>query len=78
MMHVQVGRDLGAQEIGHALGGHGVSVHSFLQRGVAVDGAATVVLLTHRTKERNLMRAIREIEAQAKTREVGVVLRVFE
>jgi homoserine dehydrogenase len=64
--------------IGHALGGHGVSVHSFLQRGVARDGAATVVLLTHRTKERNLMRAIREIEAQAKTREVGIVLRVFE
>ncbi|MEN3333958.1 MAG: homoserine dehydrogenase [Blastocatellia bacterium] len=64
--------------IGHALGGHSVSVHSFLQRGVARDGAATVVLLTHHTKERNLMRAIREIEAQAKTREVGVVLRVFE
>jgi homoserine dehydrogenase len=64
--------------IGHALGGHGVSVHSFLQRGIARDGAATVVLLTHRTKERNLMRAIREIEAQAKTRAVGVVLRVFE
>lgn len=64
--------------IGHALGGHGVSVHSFLQRGVARDGVATVVLLTHHTKERNLMRAIREIEAQAKTREVGVVLRVFE
>lgn len=64
--------------IGHALGGHGVSVHSFLQRGIAKDGAATVVLLTHHTKERNLMRAIREIEAQAKTREVGVVLRVFE
>jgi homoserine dehydrogenase len=64
--------------IGHALGGHGVSVHSFLQRGIAKDGAATVVLLTHHTKERNLMRAIREIEAQAKTRAVGVVLRVFE
>src|ERR1041384_4177400 len=42
------------RNIGHALGGHGVSVHSFLQRGVARDGAATVVLLTHRTKERNL------------------------
>ena len=57
--------------IGHALGGHSVSVHSFLQRGVAVDGAATVVLLTHRTRERNLQRAIREIEAQASTRAVG-------
>ena len=64
--------------IGHALGGHGVSVHSFLQRGIARDGAATVVLLTHATKERSLMRAIREIEAQSSTKEVGIVLRVFQ
>ncbi|HKP87089.1 MAG TPA: homoserine dehydrogenase [Blastocatellia bacterium] len=64
--------------IGHALGGHGVSVHSLLQRGVDEQGVATIVLLTHRTRERNLARATREIEAQAKTKQVGVVLRVFE
>lgn len=64
--------------IGHALGGHSVSVHSLLQRGVTEEGAATIVLLTHRTRERNLARAIKEIEAQAKTRQVGIVLRVFE
>ena len=64
--------------IGHALGGHGVSVHSLLQRGVNDEGAATIVLLTHRTRERSLARAIREIEAQANTRRIGVILRVFE
>jgi homoserine dehydrogenase len=64
--------------IGHALGGHGVSVHSLLQRGANDEGAATIVLLTHRTRERSLARAIREIEAQANTRRIGVILRVFE
>jgi homoserine dehydrogenase len=64
--------------IGHALGGHSVSVHSLLQRGVTRAGAATIILLTHRGSERNVARALREIEAQAKTKEVGIVLRVFE
>src|SRR6185369_9009611 len=31
--------------IGHALGGHSVSVHSLLQRGVTEEGVATIVLL---------------------------------
>jgi homoserine dehydrogenase len=64
--------------IGHALGGHHVSLHSLLQRGVSKEGAATIILLTHKTSELNLARALREIEAQATTRQVGVVLRVFE
>jgi len=64
--------------IGHALGGHSVSVHSLFQRGVTREGGATIVLLTHRTRERNLARAMKEIAAQAKTRQVGLVLRVFE
>jgi len=64
--------------IGHALGGHQVSLHSLLQRGVAEDGAATIILLTHRTKEQNIQRALREIEAQATTRQIGIALRVYE
>lgn len=63
--------------IGHALGGHQVSVHSLLQRGITQAGAATIILLTHRASERNVARAIREIEAQASTKQVGVLLRVF-
>jgi homoserine dehydrogenase len=64
--------------IGHALGGHSVSLHSLLQRGVTAESGATIVMLTHRTRERNLARAMKEIAAQAKTRQVGLVLRVFE
>ena len=64
--------------IGHAFGGHQVSLHSLVQRGVTEDGAATVILLTHRGREHNIARALREIEAQATTRQIGVALRVFE
>jgi homoserine dehydrogenase len=63
--------------IGHALGGHQVSLHSLLQRGVPRAGPATIILLTHRASERSVARAIKEIEAQATTKQVGVALRVF-
>ena len=63
--------------IGHALGGHQVSLHSLFQRGVPREGPATVILLTHRASERNVARAISEIEALESTKQVGVVLRVF-
>ncbi|HET9528902.1 MAG TPA: homoserine dehydrogenase [Blastocatellia bacterium] len=64
--------------IGHALGGHQVSLNSLVQRGVTEDGSATIILLTHRSRERNISRALREIEAQATTKQIGVALRVFE
>lgn len=64
--------------IGHALGMHQVSLHSLLQRGVPREGPATIILLTHRARERNVARAIEEIEAQPTTKQIGVVLRVFE
>lgn len=64
--------------IGHALGGHQVSLHSLLQRGVTEEGTATIILLTHRASERHVARALKEIEAQATTRKIGVALRVFE
>jgi homoserine dehydrogenase len=64
--------------LGHAFGGHQVSLHSILQRGVVQDGSATIILLTHKAKERNVARALKEIEAQATTKQIGVALRVFE
>jgi homoserine dehydrogenase len=64
--------------LGLALGEHQVSLHSLLQRGVQREGSATIILLTHRTREGNLRRAIAAIEAQPTTIEVGLVLRVFE
>jgi homoserine dehydrogenase len=63
--------------LGQAFGGQGVSLHSILQRGVR-EGAATVVLLTHKARERDVARALREIEAQATTRQIGVALRVLQ
>jgi homoserine dehydrogenase len=63
--------------LGHAFGGHQVSLHSLIQRGISDDGSATIILLTHRASERNVARALREIEAQATTKEIGVALRVY-
>jgi homoserine dehydrogenase len=64
--------------LGHAFGGHGISMHSIIQRGIPEIDAATIVLLTYRTQERRVVRALREIEAQATTKALGVALRVFE
>ena len=64
--------------IGHALGKHQVSLHSLLQRGVDAEGSATIILLTHKVSEGNLLGALAEIEEQATTRRVAIVLRVFE
>jgi homoserine dehydrogenase len=63
--------------LGHAFGGHAVSLHSVTQKGVTDDGAATIVLLTHRVRERQLQDALREISAQSTTKQIGVVLRVL-
>ncbi|HEU4387761.1 MAG TPA: homoserine dehydrogenase [Blastocatellia bacterium] len=63
--------------LGHAFGGHQVSLHSLIQRGVTENGSATIILLTHRAQERNVARALREIEAQATTNQIGVALRVY-
>jgi homoserine dehydrogenase len=64
--------------IGHALGDHGINVNSLLQRGGPGKGTATIILLTHRVPERNIARALREIKAQARTKHVKILLRVFE
>src|SRR5215467_1773151 len=64
--------------LGQALGSHNVSLHSLVQRGITPDGFATIILLTHATLEADMFRALKEIEAQATTREVAVALRVFD
>jgi homoserine dehydrogenase len=64
--------------LGHAFGGHGVSLHSVAQKGVNQDGRATIVLLTHRVREHQIDAALREIRAQSTTRQVGIVLRVLD
>lgn len=64
-------------ELGHAFGRHSVSLHSVTQRGVTDAGTATIVLLTHRVKEKQAQDALREISAQPTTKQIGVVLRVL-
>ncbi|MCW5969959.1 MAG: homoserine dehydrogenase [Blastocatellales bacterium] len=64
--------------LGHAFGAHGVSLHSVTQKGVRADGAATIVLLTHRVRERNLQSALADIIAQPATLQIGLVLRSLE
>jgi homoserine dehydrogenase len=63
--------------LGQAFGNHGVSLHSFTQKGVTEDGTATIVLLTHRVREQRLQDALQEIAAQITTKQIAVVLRVL-
>lgn len=63
--------------LGHAFGGHGVSLHSVMQKGVTEDGGATIVLITHGVRERQLQDALQEIRAQSTTKQIGIVLRVL-
>ena len=63
--------------LGNALGRHGVSLHSLVQRGLKVDGSATIILLTHETPTANMTAALREIETQATTKQIGIALRVL-
>lgn len=63
--------------LGQAFGDHGVSLHSFTQRGVTEDGTATIVLLTHRVREKHLQAALSEISAHPTTKQIGIVLRVL-
>jgi len=63
--------------LGQAFGNHGVSLHSFTQKGVTEDGTATIVLLTHRVREQRLQDALQEIAAQTTTKQIAVVLRVL-
>lgn len=63
--------------LGQAFGQHGVSLHSITQKGVTGEGSATIVLLTHVVREKQMAEALREISAQSTTRQIGVVLRVL-
>jgi homoserine dehydrogenase len=63
--------------LGQAFGNHHVSLHSITQKGGRGNGTATIVLLTHQVRERQLQDALNEIRAQSTTRQIGVVLRVL-
>jgi homoserine dehydrogenase len=63
--------------LGLAFGKHNVSLMGIYQKGVTEDGDATIVLLTHRVRERQLQAALEEIRAQPTTKQIPLVLRVL-
>lgn len=64
--------------LGNAFGKQGISLHSITQKGVAGDGTAVIVMLTHEVREKQLSAALSEINKQPTTRKVGNVLRVLK
>jgi homoserine dehydrogenase len=64
-------------QLGTAFGDHQVSLHSITQKGVAADGSATIILVTHRVRERQVQAALEKIRSQETTQQIGVVLRVL-
>jgi len=64
-------------QLGTAFGNHQVSLHSITQKGVAKDGSATIIMLTHQVRERAVQAALDEIRSQPTTQQVGVMLRVL-
>jgi homoserine dehydrogenase len=64
--------------LGLALGRHAVSVHSLLQKGITPDGGATIILLTHQSKESSVAMALKQIEEQSTTKQVAIAIRVWE
>ncbi|MFN6201565.1 MAG: homoserine dehydrogenase [Acidobacteriota bacterium] len=63
--------------LGTAFGDHEVSLHSITQKGVAADGSATIILVTHRVREQQVQAALEKIRSQETTQQIGVVLRVL-
>lgn len=61
--------------LGTAFGNHRVSLHSITQKGVATDGSATIIMLTHRVREKQVLAALDEIRNLPTTQAIGVVLR---
>lgn len=64
-------------KLGLAFGQHGVSLHSVAQKGVTSSGTATIVLLTHTVREKQVQGALREISALPTVKQIGVLLRVL-
>ena len=64
-------------QLGLACGEHGVSLLGLVQKGVTEEGVATIVLLTHQVREKQLQDALADIRRQKTTKDIPVVLRVL-
>jgi homoserine dehydrogenase len=63
--------------LGLAFGKHDVSLMGIYQKGVTDGGDATIILLTHRVRERQLQAVLADIRAQSTTKQIPLVLRVL-
>ena len=65
--------------LGQACGNHGVSIKAVLQKPVASSqNTATIVLMTHKVKEADFQKALKEIANHDTIESVGSVIRVLE
>lgn len=62
--------------IGTILGAHGISIESILQRGVA-GGKASIVIVTHETKEKNMQSALSELRKAPFLHAISSCIRIF-
>lgn len=63
--------------LGNACGDAGVSLESVMQKGINLDGTASIVLLTQEVSENQMNQALETIRQQESTSEIGCMLRVL-
>jgi homoserine dehydrogenase len=63
-------------KISGILGKNGISIASVIQKGRQIKGAVPIVMMTHEAKERNMHRALHEIERLGAIREKTRFIRV--
>jgi homoserine dehydrogenase len=64
--------------LGTVLGNHKISIESMIQKPVADGTHAEIIIVTHRTSERHLQAAVKELDQEGLTKLPPVILRVEE
>lgn len=63
-------------KISGILGGHNISIASVIQKGRKLDGAVPLVMTTHKAREKDVQKALREIDQIDVVRGETVLLRI--
>jgi homoserine dehydrogenase len=63
-------------KISGVLGSNNISIASVIQKGRAAAGAVPLIILTHKAKERNVRKALKEIDGLAVVSEKSLLIRV--
>ena len=67
-----------AEELYAIFGKYGVSIKALTQKGLNTDGTATLTILTHNVKEKDLQSAVKEFENIKTIRQIENVIRVLD